>query len=47
MAGPAVSLLTVLTATLVLLACQNVSDSMAGPAVSLLTVLTATLVLLA
>ena len=43
MPGAAVSLLTVLTATLILLACQGVSDSMSGVAVSLLTVLTATL----
>ena len=47
MPGPAMSILTVLTATLVLLAWQPVSDSMAGPAVSLFTVLTATLGLLA
>jgi len=47
MAGPAESLLTVLTPTLVLLAWQYVSDFMAGPAGSLLTVLTPTLVLLA
>jgi len=46
MAGPAGSILTVLTLTLVLLAWQYVSDFMAGPAGSLLTVLTPTLVLL-
>ena len=48
MLGPAMSFLTVLTATLILLAWQGVSDSMPGSDVSLqLTVLTATLVLLA
>ena len=47
MAGPAVSLLTVLTPTLALLASQFVSDSIPNPAVSLLTVLTPTFVMLA
>ena len=47
MAGAAGSVLTTFNPTLVLLACQQVSDSMAGIAKSVLTAFTPTLVLCA
>ena len=46
MSGLAMSLLTILTTTLILLAQQDVSDFMLDPAVTLLIVLTTTLALL-